>query len=377
MLVVTATEAREAHIQLQDIINYLQSHGWVPLRVENKHVRIFTAPAEYVVDRPIRTILPHDDTYEDTFERIALTINLLSKLEKIPPQEIIHFLSQTNKDLLKIRVLLKDGDFLTVEKASLFIDAIKNLLTYSACAVLSPKQPYFTHPIKKATKQIQKCLFAHTFPGSFGFAIGSPVIQLEFPEMRKIGSVENRQVIERIILGLHSLKKAVSMDNVEFMIDHFQQGLNANMCEALMALKQQTIAYDLEYSVEWASILPPLTEIAHLEPILLSTDEYKYLRIVRDRLRDQIPQDGELEVIQGKIIKLESKKGENIRRIMISPINRIKQISINVSPEYYRLACNAHRDELDISVTGIVISKNNKLHLEDVTDFRVLNDNDE
>ena len=75
-------------ISLEELVAYLLSNGWIRHQGTNKKVWVFTAPDKYEADRPIRVILPVNDTFVDTYKKIENTIELLANLDNDPQDKV-------------------------------------------------------------------------------------------------------------------------------------------------------------------------------------------------------------------------------------------------------------------------------------------------
>lgn len=75
-------------ISLEELVAYLLANGWIRHQGTNKKVWVFTAPDKYEADRPIRVILPVNDTFVDTYKKIENTIELLANLDNDPQDKV-------------------------------------------------------------------------------------------------------------------------------------------------------------------------------------------------------------------------------------------------------------------------------------------------
>ena len=100
------------------------------------------------------------------------------------------------------------------------------------------------------------CRFGHTFHGSFGFVIESPVGPNDSPQMPIVEEAVpfGRKVVRRIAQGLASLENAVAIDDPGPLLGG---GMSANMCDEVVGLIEDTGISKLEISVafspEWGS----------------------------------------------------------------------------------------------------------------------------
>lgn len=64
-----------------------------------------------------------------------------------------------------------------------------------------------------------------------------------------------RRVTERIMRGLGCLHTAVMDGRVDALVEGYEKGLNANMCEALLSLRDYPGDAQIEFGVSWSKRL--------------------------------------------------------------------------------------------------------------------------
>lgn len=122
----------------------------------------------------------------------------------------------------------------SLESAFYIIQGLRHLIMYSACMEKDPRR-YFEQPLSVGRQQVQRCLFGHTFHGSFGYTIESPITapsQLHYPygKSSQVQIPIERKVVERITRGFLNVQKAARRQNPEEISHNYEFGLNANMC---------------------------------------------------------------------------------------------------------------------------------------------------
>lgn len=139
-------------------------------------------------------------------------------------------------------------------------------------------RPYFVQPFQIGREQAQRFLFDHTFAGSFGFTINSPLPGVEQLYLPGFGGAVARRVVERITRGLLSVQTARETQRSEAISAHFATGLNGNMCKAVLDMLEELPDTPLEYSVRWSVVFPPAQDMEQVRPIVLDREVSYYLR---------------------------------------------------------------------------------------------------
>ncbi len=344
-------------IQIGDIIAYVQKSGWSLRNYPNSRLILFEGSKDDK-GKPLVLTLPANKDFLDSNKIIANAINLLAAIEHTSPQAIIQKIRSSNRDTIYIRILLPSETVPSLDAASHVINGLRNLVVYSACMEREPRR-YFGRPFKEGQQQVEHFLFGHTFQGSFGFTVESPV---EYPVVDLWGNSYRpipRRVIERITRGLLFLKSAEQKQKSEEISQHFESGLNANMCNAIIEMLKDKENIKVEYSVHWSSQLEPSPDIADIDPILLGGEATYYLQEAARHMEEFDNTDAEgVSAVQGRIIELTSDSQSN-GTVEIS-MEGIGKVRFSLGSEEYQKACNAHRDRRSVSAKGKLTKKRKK-----------------
>ena len=147
------------------------------------------------------------------------------------------------------------NDSIEFKVAATYISGMKALLSSSATTEITDNRS-FRRTLKEAIQYSETCRFAHTFRGSFGFVIESPVGVNDAPPLD--GFDEDvpleRRVVERLVHGFSSIEEA-SLFEDSSLITGKASGLSANMCDALADLLEDMdvskIKFEVDFSSEW------------------------------------------------------------------------------------------------------------------------------
>ena len=346
----------------RDVQHYLTSRGWVTDPVESStKAAVFQHPtstdAEVVV--PLRRDLG------DYTSRMADVVQTLSAFENRPIWEVLQDLSTPPSDILRLRVIAPEATLgsLPLDEGIQLLRGGRDALLASACSV---KRPLAFHPqktLKDADAFIRGCKLGQTERGSFVATIIAPVP----PEIQSLSSASEgiqdagepfaRRVTTRLMASLGIVSEAVQTERMDPIFDGIYEGVSANLCDALGQMRPPGDQSRLEIRMSWARSRPRLpTGI----PQVVSFDraDFPTIEEAGRHLRERaVPRR---ERFVGKVIGLQSEVptlfgdtgGKIVLRTQVG--GQPARIKVVLQREDYRMACDAHRDELRVAVTGMI-----------------------
>jgi hypothetical protein len=373
VLKIVADDPLLQELNIDDFLAYLRDTNWKHVEYPNDRLVVYEK-YEYGDKEPETLALPRYHTFSDSYARLADAINLLSEIEGLPPHALIQKILSTDRDTLSMRMLLPPGSFPSLEKATQIVHGLRDLIAFSACMETEPK-PFFNKQLPEGQQQAQLCRFGHTFTGSFGFTIESPIFSLQ-PQLFE--TPLSRRAVERIIRGLNFAHQAEQEQNWALISQTFERGLNSNMCNALADISMNLENIDFEYTISWSPRFPPSYDLREIRTIHLSGSTYHFLTEAAAFLKKETIEtslvtalEGRAETeVSGTIIQLKSGKKDD-RAISVQMGDRV--IHISLDRETYQLACNAHRDGLPIAVSGKLTKRGRSWYLENPHSFFVEN----
>jgi hypothetical protein len=168
----------------------------------NVDLYVLSEPGEEKIELAVPRLL---DTKE-TFRRLDGALETLSQLEGRDRIELVAAVRSIGFDSVKSRI--PDAqvyeDTINLNQAVKYTWKMKQLLAAGATTEILP-DAYFSRLKKKGTEYAEHCRFGHTFKGSFGFTIESPVgpnPEPVLPEMEQAQSFPfERKVMHRLARG--------------------------------------------------------------------------------------------------------------------------------------------------------------------------------
>lgn len=270
-------------------------------------------------------------------------------------------------------------DTIELRIASEYLEKMKSLLAVAASTELSEGQP-FQRLRKEGASFADKCRFGHTFRGSFGLVIESPVGLNDNPAL--LETLEKvpfaRRVIKRIDRGFRSLVSAVLVEDSREIVRE-ANGFSSNMCDAVVELMEgiEVSRFDMsiKYSPEWETKSSIQRAEFHLEHGQIS-----YLKEAAKLLRvDDEPKEAK---IVGKVRRLETEGNpadlfdvDANREIEVSHVSddeRIIHVKARLTPADYLQALDAHREGKYVSLVGTLSKTGRVWRLDPIAQFAVL-----
>lgn len=335
--------------------------GWKDTSTKHDAVVLFSLTIE---GERLEIPLPTSRDFDGAERLISDALRTLSQLADRDAGDLTDDINSLGFD--RIRSIIPDeqvrADSIDLNVATSFIINARRLVTATATTELVPST-FFGRTTKDAISYTDRCRFGHTFRGSFGFTIESPVTPNDEPSFPGIAQAPpfERRVIQRLVRGLHDVQKAEATANPGIIAENYERGFNANMCEALVDLITGTtdrLAIEVAWSPEWRpSSDVPSAPVFHIKPVTIE--------IVKDAASSLRRAETARElVILGKVIRLKSEHNPADLLDLTSPREIVVQwmsdefgplnVRVNLSPTDYIAALEAHRTGNMISVTGML-----------------------
>ncbi|HEV2698123.1 MAG TPA: hypothetical protein VGU90_09040, partial [Terriglobales bacterium] len=227
--------------------------------------------------------------------------------------------------------------------------------------------PFFGRVTKDAAEYSERCRFGHTYHGSFGFTIESPVVPDQKDNLFGEQSTPpfERRVIERLATGIQQVCDAAKTDNIDPLKQAFRTGFSANGYDRFATLVRNTaysgLAFTFSFSPEWP-VQPRLDQFLEL---VVGPKHIEIARAAADALRGD-PVEIPLQV-SGPVVRLENESDPSD----LTPMTEEGEISIlydssdygeihlriTLSPAEYLKAVEAHRQGLPITLSGTLAHK--------------------
>jgi hypothetical protein len=322
----------------------------------------------------VKIPVPKASNIINYYESVFNVFSMLKSLLNLNHKDLISSIVQVSNDTIKLRLLnLHDySRSIPLDIAYNEISALKKLLIYGASSEERPR-PFFDKPTTIGKNHGNYCQFGHTFEGSFGFTINSPIsedyTQLTFEEEPTISPPFERRVIERVVNGLINTEIAVKERSTDPLVDNFEFGLNSRMCDAIVEMSNEHLN-QLQFDISWSPQISTKEEYKNINGIFIKPEAIEIIKDASVKMKTIEPfQDS----IIGKIITLHSSKspfsGEDFPRTAFIKHffeNRPIEVKLELSQEQYRKAYDAHGKGIPIKVEGKIFRRGNTWRMYEI-----------
>jgi hypothetical protein len=366
----------------EDIQFYLERSGWEKIDDENRKFILYKTAFDGTY---VEILLPKSKSSIDFFRRTEEIIHTLSNLNNIEPTKTIQQIYAYDRDFINLRILNRNVARNTVPLflANRVLVSLSKLLKFAA-AQTEETRGYYLRATEKALAYTDGLRFGHTFEGSFGFTVESPlnVQSIGIPEIG-ISAPFERQVVDRVFEGLEIVEKATNSGSSSIIVDNIVNGFNANMCDAIVEISEEIEAVEVAYNFAWSPIVPVSSPIKAAKIFVLTSGTYRILEDAARQLKDSID---ELDTtIVGSVTILKAPPGflvheESVRTVTITGKTENGtglqvNITTNLKTDDYQLACDAHRDGKYVKLEGHIFrGATRRWEIRDYINFSIIND---
>ena len=366
------------NLSSNQIRSYLTLSGWHPV---NCNDRCWVFEGYKSVDgKPFEIVLPKQESAPDYPVYVEHTIRILSALTDKSPTAISNEILLFDRDLLTIGIAARSVNLDAANMAN-----IKRLIGYSANAERNLK-PFFTQYYGAARSMLDHFEIYDHRNGAVGYRVESqvgdelpyqPALMAKAPDPGVKRPLE-RRVMERIATGLLAVDKAARMRDAAPIVDGYPDGFNANMCDAVKQMSEQSPA-PIQYGVVWSRKLTAMIGAENLNQVSIERYHIEFLKAASDKLR-QKELKPDYQQLAGRVIGLSSSGDPNSDDVDERSVVLLwqprraaeRKLRANLDKRAYKTAIKAHRDWATVSVDGIVVQRRSHWELADPQDFKIL-----
>jgi hypothetical protein len=345
----------------RSVLRYLTSRGRIAKSSKDGRRTKLTLPADDGDDELELFFTSTDDPRVSDSE-ISAALRTIAQLYDIPPAVAPEAVEALSFDLIVGRIPDEyvRGDSVELGLAADYITGMRTFLAASATTEIAGASS-FKRLRKEAIEYSERCRFAHTFRGSFGFVIESPVGLNDDPSIPVVEEIVpfERKVVERILRGFRSFERAARSEDAGAIIGE-PKGLSANMCDDIVGVVEDSdvskIEISLQLSPEWRSSL--VTDAKEVFSV-----ERRYLDLLKEassRLR--MKEAASNETVVGRVVRLEAEGNPSDlladvsdREVVVSWDSSdygLIRVQAQLSPQGYLDAVEAHRQGALVALSG-------------------------
>lgn len=362
-----------SNITAASVDRYLQLNGWIRnYNFANKNLMVFN----FSKNKEKSIALPILESFDDFYTTLSGILQKLSFLENRDIRDILKDISTTFIDRLEFRVISKatDDGKLPIEYAAECINGLRELILYSACAEQNAR-PICFRATDLAKGYLENFKLAQTEKGSFIINIDIQVVdeaneQIVLDDCGDVSSFEHK-IVKRISTAIAQVDEVVKNKKPlsEIAQNAYENGITANMCEALLKLKPERVEAQIAATIRYASAITKKTGIT--EKIDIQTNHFLVMNELSKIYRDNVLVQ---DVTLVGIIRTLSKRNideevEKTIRLYTTFEGKNRTVTIELENEQYRIACDAHKDGLEVRVAGELDMSGRHWIITKVTEF--------
>lgn len=356
-------------ITQESLESFAVTQGWARQASTDLRCQIFRSPDLDDFGKPITLVLPKRGEIHVDVQDLAAAVHLLSRYYDLDEAGLARDVFESRSDIIKNRVANARPDSIPVETANKVLTALFGVggdsqrIEKALVLQSKTKLPGFG----------QMSRLGHTFPGSFGFTVFTPLpgeVQGELGIAIKNGQDRplvpfERRVIERIAREFIAIDIATDVDDILPLVgeDLTSDAVSRRMCDTMSGLWSKGANLELEYKFQWSSQWENSRDIQQKRgPVVLTPKSRKVLVDAANYLRQQERPGQVRQVVRGLVSDLHKIPGEfaktdkdrkHLVTIMWEPVPRqVQRVQVELPPEDYQKAVRAHEEERTVQIEG-------------------------
>lgn len=359
-----------------DFSSYLLGTGWSLTKTDESWATFERDADKVAVEVPQRT------SVRDYARLVGFLLDDLARVEARPASSILRDVKASSMDVVRLGIQgssTRDGR-IPVEAGMRAYEAARDLLLAAACSVIDSRQVFANRKPDEAMKLLSHARFGQTEVGSFVITIECSIApRLQRPLLEGLPDFDapfERKTCLRLANALQATigaaQKSVASNEMAPFRDGAQDGVSANLCEAIAQIFDATEADLLETSFSFAPRRPVEKNVPRR--ISFSSDLVPVLRAGASGLRDEATYPG--TDLLGAVVKLESPAPLDGGEVVLSAYidGRMRNVRIKLSGPDYSTAVSAHREGVHVSCVGDLKREGRGFSLRNATDVRVARD---
>jgi hypothetical protein len=365
-----------------DVQLYLTSRGWVsePFGPAGKGL-LFRHPSTSQID----LLLPLTRDLGDFATRMAELVANLSAFERRPVWELLNDLSTPPGDVLRFRVAGSVAVLgqLPLDEGIKLLQGGRDLLRSSATSLQRPAALQPLRADREVNAFLNDCRLGQTERGSFVATIIAPVppvveTQMTFleEEPRSESEPYARQVTTRLMSSLGLVSEAIRASAPGRILEGVPQGVSANLCEAVVAMKPPGDESRLDIQVTWARSRPSPPGVP--QTLSFPKEDFAVIEEAGRQLRTRA--FAKRERYEGPVMSVQKALRSfygNVagRMVLATEVGGVSaRVKVDLEHDDFIRACDALRDGYRVAVTGIIRHdvKAREYILSEPSDFEVL-----
>lgn len=330
----------------------------------------------------IELVVPKNADTADSARRLKGAIETLSQLEDRASADVIASIRGIGYDVVRSSIPdeLVLENTIHLERARSYVNGMKDLLAATATTELRP-QPFFSRQSKEATEYSEKCRFGHTYRGSFGFTIESPLAAQASESLPGMDPPLPfaRRVVQRLALGIQHICESVERQDIGPLMEGFRDGFGANGCDRFASLIRDTaysgMSFGFMFSPEWKVPEKLRNRVQfsvgprHVAMAMAAADALR-----GDSVETRVDVSGQVVRLQNEAdpSDLSAMMGEGEVSVLYSSEFGNIHVRVTLTPPDYLKAVEAHRLGRAVHVSGNLVKRGRYWYLNNPSSLTVV-----
>ncbi|HST33339.1 MAG TPA: hypothetical protein VLJ80_07435 [Solirubrobacteraceae bacterium] len=354
---------------------YMLGHGWDAVR----RTGAFSVWSHPNHGGDVALFLPLSRVPDDYEERLAQFVQRLSSIEETDWSTMLTNLRYAASDLVRVRLVSPRvglGELPITDGAKLF-GGTRDLIQAAASAAIEHRPAYGPKKHSTVVDYIDSVRLGQTERGSYVVTVISEVEPDEqgalLPdEAAHLQIPFERRVTTQLVLALEAVHDAAGQVLAGAPVDVFEdvidQGVSANLCDALQIMGEESVSSALEISVDWAASRPPTVTD---QRVTLEPEVMPVLPEASKTLKKLGPFD-DVEVV-GVVGILDRRADDEVGTIVIEGVamGARRNVRIDLDDTQYHRAIEAHDEKRTVAIRGTLVKEGKSWRLLDPGPLRV------
>jgi hypothetical protein len=333
-------------------------------------------------------LLPLKRDLRDYAARMKDLLVSLATIERRPVQEILNDLTGPTGDVFRFRVAGSVAALgnLPLDEAMKLLAGARQLLWSSAFSVIRAEALHPVRTVKQVDDFLKNCRFGQTERGSFVATILAPVPPEIQPPLTGLdaGHFEPEEpYARRVTTGLMSslglMAQQIRMGKPGELLNAVDQGISANLCDALAMLRPPGDESCLDIRVNWARTRPHIP-VNVPDAVEFPQAHFAVIEEVGRQLRTRATAGPER--FQGKVLSVKKALRPLLPEVtgwmvMAADVEGSRaRVRVELRCNDFATACDALRNDWWVAVKGTIRHdvKTREYVLSDPSEFQVAKD---
>ena len=213
----------------------------------------------------VEVFVPTSRRLADFAIRTWETAGAIAEVEERSRGEVLRDLLFDDVDRVQIRLPKTASDgAIPISAGARIIRESRCMLLAAACSASRPARAFRAQDHKRALRYIDSARLSHAEGGGFAINLLSPIRQSSDGAQPVEDEPFPRRATRKLASGLKALREAADFSNGGSNFTAFEEmvedGVSANLCDAVGKMVGKRNPVEIEISVKWALAIPPPEE---------------------------------------------------------------------------------------------------------------------